>query len=297
MDLTLRDNLAIKTFDREPFAKKGVLQPEAFEQQATDLIERYDIRSGQGSQTMTRSMSGGNQQKAIIAREVELDSDLLIFVQPTRGLDVGAIANIHQQILEQRDKGKAVLLVSLELDEVLALADTICVAFRGQILKTDSAKNLSKEEVGQYMMGGNAMKKFITRVRSALSGLLVPSISIALTLIVASVIVLLLGKNPLEVFLGFLRGSGLVFKPRYAGGQGILTDFFSYLSILTPMIFASLGVMMGLRAGLFNIGVAGQMLLPGFLASVFVGYSDLPTYLAWRSLSSSAWWRVAPWEL
>jgi ABC-type uncharacterized transport system permease subunit len=125
------------------------------------------------------------------------------------------------------------------------------------------------------------MKKFITRVRSALSGLLVPSISIALTLIVASVIVLLLGKNPLEVFLGFLRGSGLVFKPRYAGGQGILTDFFSYLSILTPMIFASLGVMMGLRAGLFNIGVAGQMLLPGFLASVFVGYSDLPTYLAW----------------
>ncbi len=108
-----------------------------------------------------------------------------------------------------------------------------------------------------------------------------PSISIALTLIVASVIVLLLGKNPLEVFLGFLRGSGLVFKPRYAGGQGILTDFFSYLSILTPMIFASLGVMMGLRAGLFNIGVAGQMLLPGFLASVFVGYSDLPTYLAW----------------
>jgi simple sugar transport system ATP-binding protein len=98
-------------------------------------------------------MSGGNQQKAIIAREVELDSDLLIFVQPTRGLDVGAIANIHQQILEQRDLGKAILLVSLELDEVMALADTISVAFRGQILKTDSVHNLSKEEVGQYMMG------------------------------------------------------------------------------------------------------------------------------------------------
>jgi simple sugar transport system ATP-binding protein len=153
MDLTLRDNLAIKTFDREPFSKKGVLQPEPFEQQAEDLIRRYDIRSGQGGQTLTRSMSGGNQQKAIIAREVELDSDLLIFVQPTRGLDVGAIANIHQQILEQRDLGKAILLVSLELDEVMALADTISVAFRGQILKTDSVHNLSKEEVGQYMMG------------------------------------------------------------------------------------------------------------------------------------------------
>lgn len=153
MDLNLRDNLAIKTFDREPFAKKGILQSDAFEKQAEDLIKRYDIRSGQGSQTITRSMSGGNQQKAIIAREVELDSDLLIFVQPTRGLDVGAIANIHQQILEQRDLGKAILLVSLELDEVLALADTISVVFRGQILKTDSAHNLSKEEVGQYMMG------------------------------------------------------------------------------------------------------------------------------------------------
>ena len=125
------------------------------------------------------------------------------------------------------------------------------------------------------------MKKFSTRVRSALSGLLVPAISIVLTLIVASAILLLLGKNPVEVFLGFLRGSGMVLKPRYAGGQGILTDFFSYFSILTPMIFASLGVMLGLRAGLFNIGVAGQMLLPGFLASVLVGYSNLPSYLAW----------------
>ncbi|HHW93915.1 MAG TPA: ABC transporter ATP-binding protein [Clostridiaceae bacterium] len=153
MDLNLKDNLAIKTFDREPFSKKGVLQPDAFEKQAEDLIERYDIRSGQGSLTITRSMSGGNQQKAIIAREVELDSDLLIFVQPTRGLDVGAIANIHQQILEQRDMGKAILLVSLELDEVMALADTISVVFRGQILKTDDARNLTKEEVGQYMMG------------------------------------------------------------------------------------------------------------------------------------------------
>ncbi|MGI6507667.1 MAG: ABC transporter permease [Saccharofermentanales bacterium] len=125
------------------------------------------------------------------------------------------------------------------------------------------------------------MKKLSNRVKSSLSGLLVPFISIVLTLIVASIIVLLLGKNPIEVFLGFLRGSGMALKPRYGGGQGMLTDFFSYLSILTPMIFASLGVMLGMRAGLFNIGVAGQMLLPGFLASVIVGYSDLPSYLAW----------------
>ncbi|HHW93914.1 MAG TPA: ABC transporter permease [Clostridiaceae bacterium] len=125
------------------------------------------------------------------------------------------------------------------------------------------------------------MKNFNNRVKSALSGMLVPLVSIVLTLIVASVIVLILGKSPIEVFLGFLRGSGMAPKPRYGGGQGILTDLFSYLSILTPMIFASLGVMLGMRAGLFNIGVAGQMLLPGFLASVLIGYTDLPSYIAW----------------
>ena len=98
-------------------------------------------------------MSGGNQQKAIIAREVEQDSSLIIFVQPTRGLDVGAIHNIHNQILEEREKGKAILLISLELDEVMALADTIAVMYNGQILKCADAKSLSVDEVGQYMMG------------------------------------------------------------------------------------------------------------------------------------------------
>lgn len=119
------------------------------------------------------------------------------------------------------------------------------------------------------------------KLRSLLSQILIPFISIALTLIVATVIVLLLGKNPLDVFLGFLRGSGLALKPRYGGGQGLLTDLFSYLAILTPMIFGSLAVMTGMRAGLFNIGVAGQMLFPAFLATVLVGYSDLPTVIAW----------------
>ena len=153
MDLSLSSNLAIKTFDKKPFAKRGILQEKAFDKHAEQLIEEYDIRSGQGADTITRSMSGGNQQKAIVAREIELESDLMIFVQPTRGLDVGAINNIHRQILEEREKGKAILLVSLELDEVMALADTIAVIFRGKIIKTDQAAKLSKEEVGQYMMG------------------------------------------------------------------------------------------------------------------------------------------------
>lgn len=98
-------------------------------------------------------MSGGNQQKAIIAREIELSSDLMIFVQPTRGLDIGAIENIHRQIVAQRDKGKAILLISLELDEVMNLADTIGVIYNGEIQKIAAADTLSSGEVGEFMMG------------------------------------------------------------------------------------------------------------------------------------------------
>ena len=117
------------------------------------LIEEYDIRSSQGNDTIVRSMSGGNQQKAIIAREIELGSDLMIFVQPTRGLDIGAIENIHRQIVAQRDAGKAVLLISLELDEVMNLADTIGVIYNGEIQKIADAKTLTPGQVGEFMMG------------------------------------------------------------------------------------------------------------------------------------------------
>ena len=153
LDFTLSENLALKNYNQEPFSKKGILNHQKFEEFGEKLIENYDIRSGQGNKTIVRSMSGGNQQKAIIAREVEQDSSLIIFVQPTRGLDIGAIENIHNQIIAERDKGKAILLISLELDEVMGLADTIAVIYNGQILKTADAKSLTVEEVGQFMMG------------------------------------------------------------------------------------------------------------------------------------------------
>lgn len=124
------------------------------------------------------------------------------------------------------------------------------------------------------------MMKPLKKKRAPLSNLTVPLISLLLTLIVAAIILLILGKNPLTAFLGFLRGSGLVPKPRYGGGQGLLTDLFSFLSYLTPMIFASLGVMVAMRAGLFNIGVAGQMLLSAYVATALVGYSGLPAGVA-----------------
>lgn len=152
-DMALFENLAIKSYYHAPFSKHGLLQFDAFEKHADELIESYDIRSGSGGLTLMRSMSGGNQQKAIVAREITLGSRLLIFVQPTRGLDVAAIDHIHRQILAEREKGHAILLVSLELDEIMQLADTIAVIYGGEILHVEKAEHLTQEEVGRYMMG------------------------------------------------------------------------------------------------------------------------------------------------
>lgn len=153
MDFSLSDNMALKNYFTAPFSKKGIVKEEEFLRYGEKLIEEYDIRSSQGNSTIVRSMSGGNQQKAIIAREIELGSDLMIFVQPTRGLDIGAIENIHKQIVAQRDQGKAILLISLELDEVMNLADTIGVIYNGEIQKIADAKTLTPGEVGEFMMG------------------------------------------------------------------------------------------------------------------------------------------------
>ena len=153
MDFTLEDNVVLKSYFKPPFCKKGILQQAEFSKYAEKLIQDYDVRSGQGGRTVVRSMSGGNQQKAIIAREIELESPLMIFVQPTRGLDIGAIENIHRQIIGERDKGRAILLISLELDEIMNCADTIGVIYNGEIKKIAPASSLTTNEVGEFMMG------------------------------------------------------------------------------------------------------------------------------------------------
>ena len=153
MDFSLSENFALKCYYEEPFSRKGILNTQSFTDHAKELIEQYDVRSGQGEATITRSMSGGNQQKAIIAREIDMDSPLMIFVQPTRGLDIGAIENIHKQIIGERDRGRAILLISLELDEILNLADTIGVIYNGEIQKIAEAKTLTSSQVGEFMMG------------------------------------------------------------------------------------------------------------------------------------------------
>ena len=153
MDLTLRDNLCIRKYYKEPFSKKGLLQKDKISQYAEELVERYHVRTGQGLKTTLRFMSGGKQQKVIIAREIEENAKLAIFVQPTRGLDIGAIENIRSQILRSRDSGAAVLLVSLELDEIMQLADTIGIIYGGEMVKIADASTMTLRDVGKYMMG------------------------------------------------------------------------------------------------------------------------------------------------
>ena len=131
----------------------GFIRFDEVRKYAEDLIEQYDVRSGQGPVTTARSMSGGNQQKAIVAREIDRDLPLIIAVQPTRGLDVGAIEYIHGQLVAQRDAGKAVLLVSLELDEVMNLSDRILVMYEGEIVGEFDPKQITVEELGLYMAG------------------------------------------------------------------------------------------------------------------------------------------------
>ena len=153
MDFTLSENLLLKNYYKPPYCVHGWLKRDRFDKKSSELIEKYDIRCGQGCDTIVRSMSGGNQQKAIIAREIDQNAKVILFVQPTRGLDIGAIENIHRQILEQRSKGKAILLISLELEEVMKLADTIGVIYSGELLKTAPAESLTVNQVGNYMMG------------------------------------------------------------------------------------------------------------------------------------------------
>ena len=156
LDFTLAENMALKTYFKPALCQNGVLDYPKMDEIAAQLIDEYDVRSGEGVRTVVRSMSGGNQQKAIIAREIELESPLMIFVQPTRGLDIGAIESVHKRIMEQRAKGRAVLLVSLELDEIMACADTIGVIYNGELLKIADTASLTVNEVGEFMMGVRA---------------------------------------------------------------------------------------------------------------------------------------------
>ena len=151
LDYTLEQNMVLQRYWEPKFQNHGIIKNGEVREYAEGLIERFDVRSGQGPVTIARSMSGGNQQKAIIAREIDKDPQLLVAVQPTRGLDVGAIEYIHNQLIAERDKGRAVLLISLELDEVRSLSDRILVIYEGEIV--GDFDSVAMEELGLYMAG------------------------------------------------------------------------------------------------------------------------------------------------
>lgn len=153
LDYRLDSNMVLEIYNRPPFAKNGLLNFSEIRKYAEDIFKNFDVRSGEGGASLARTLSGGNQQKAIIGREIGLDPDLLIAVQPTRGLDVGSIEYIHKRLIEHRDRGKAVLLISLELDEVLKLSDRIAIINNGELVGTVQASETNENEVGLMMAG------------------------------------------------------------------------------------------------------------------------------------------------
>ena len=159
LDFSLEQNLVLQRYDEPRFQHNGFIRFDQVRDYAQTLIEQYDVRSGQGPATRVRSMSGGNQQKAIVAREMDRNLPLVVAVQPTRGLDVGAIEYIHSQLVRQRDQGKAVLLVSLELDEVMNLSDRILVFYEGEIVGEFDPQAVTVEELGLYMAGAKRQTK------------------------------------------------------------------------------------------------------------------------------------------
>ena len=159
LDYSLEQNLVLQRYFEPKFQKNGFIKFSEVRKYSDELIEKFDVRSGQGSITTSRSMSGGNQQKAIVARELDREHELLIAVQPTRGLDVGAIENIHSELVKTRDSGAGILLVSLELDEVMSVSDRILVMYEGEIVAELDPKETTVEELGLYMSGAKRQDK------------------------------------------------------------------------------------------------------------------------------------------
>ncbi|MEH6940441.1 ABC transporter ATP-binding protein [Bacillus sp. JJ722] len=152
LDYSMSENMVLQTYYQKPFSNMGVLNYKEIEKKAKELIAEFDVRTP-SEKTLARALSGGNQQKAIIGREMDRDPDLLIAAQPTRGLDVGAIEFIHKRLIEHRDQGKAVLLVSFELDEIMNVSDRIAVMYEGQVVAVVDPKETTEQELGLLMAG------------------------------------------------------------------------------------------------------------------------------------------------
>lgn len=157
LDISIAENMVLQTYYQKPYSKASVLSYKEINNKAKALIEEYDVRTP-GIHTLARALSGGNQQKAIIGREVDRSPDILIAAQPTRGLDVGAIEFIHNRLIKERDKGRAILLISFELDEILDISDRIAIMFDGKIVATRKPEETDEQEIGLLMAGSKKEK-------------------------------------------------------------------------------------------------------------------------------------------
>ncbi|MBW7458767.1 ATP-binding cassette domain-containing protein, partial [Paenibacillus sepulcri] len=153
LDYTLEENMILEIYNDAPYSRRGIMNKAAIRKYAANVLTSYDVRSGKGPLSLTRSLSGGNQQKAIIGREIERNPSLLIAVQPTRGLDVGSIEYIHKRLIEHRDKGRAVLLISLELDEIMNVSDRVAVLYNGELMGIVKPEESNENEIGLMMAG------------------------------------------------------------------------------------------------------------------------------------------------
>lgn len=162
LNFPIGENMVLENYYQKPYSKNGILNFKEIYNQARRLISEFDVRTP-SEYVLARALSGGNQQKAIIGREVDRNPDLLIAAQPTRGLDVGAIEFIHRRLIEQRDHGKAVLLVSFELDEIMSVSDRIAVIYEGRIVAVVDPKETDEQELG-LLMAGSSRKEAGTNV-------------------------------------------------------------------------------------------------------------------------------------
>ena len=266
LDYSVEENMILEIYNKEPYSKNYILNREAIRKHADKIIKDFDVRTGEGAVTPVRSLSGGNQQKAIVGREVDHNPDLLIAVQPTRGLDVGSIEYIHRRLVEQRDNGKAVLLVSLELDEVLDLSDRIAIINNGELIGMVKASETDEKEVG-LMMTGNQKRGTVLKT-TVNKQVIIGLISVVLGLLAGALLMLITGNNPFEGYNYLFRG-GLMNIERIG----------NTLATATPLIFTGLSVAFAFKTGLFNIGASGQMLFGGLCATA-VGLSfDMPRFI------------------
>ena len=297
LDFSLAENMAMRAYRR--IARMGLLSPKTLRDRCRPLLEEYDVRGGRPD-VPASSLSGGNQQKVVIAREIAEEPRVLLAAQPTRGLDVGAIEFVHRRLLEQRAAGRGVLLVSLELEEIRALADRVLVLYEGRIV-AELPPDASDEELGVAMTGGGRAPRGgrvsdlspggggAPTVASRLSGylrgggVLVPVITVLVAFVVAGVFMIAAGADPLETYNAILTGSGLNwFFPWISSEDRTLAalNLQQTLLLTAPLILVGLAVAFAFRAGLFNIGGQGQYIV-GSVVAVWVGssFAGMPAFL------------------